>query len=165
MLHRGKCRNSIVVRNAVGQDAEAIERLYAQLSPRSRGIFVDPVRLDKIADNPDNLLLVIEHHGNVVATALLTICLDAMYGSQPFGVVENVVVDASFRSIGCGKALLETIDAVALDANCSKLMLLSGSMRSDAHSCFTAMGYDGDAKRGFVKYRSKLEATAGSGIR
>lgn len=165
MLFKEEGYGRLIVRHATGGDACSVEELYAQLSPRSGGVSVDPDRLDQIADDPRNLLLVVEHQGVVIATALLTICLDAMYRRQPFGVVENVVVDASHRSLGCGRALLEAIDRVALSADCSKVMLLSGAMRSDAHAYFTAMGYDGDAKRGFVKYRSSLEAGQLNGCR
>lgn len=160
MLFKEEGDGGLIVRHATGRDAGSLEELYAQLSPRSGGVSVDPDRLDQIADDPRNLLLVVEHEGVVVATALLTICLDAMYRSQPFGVVENVVVDASRRSLGCGRALLEAVDRAALSADCSKVMLLSGIMRNDAHAYFTAMGYDGDAKRGFVKYRSRLEGNS-----
>lgn len=158
MFFKEEGNGRLIVRHATSRDAGSVEGLYAQLLPLSGGVSVDPDRLDQIADDPRNLLLVVEQEGVVIATALLTICLDAMYRSQPFGVVENVVVDASRRSAGCGRALLEAVDRVALSADCSKVMLLSGTMRNDAHAYFAAMGYDGDAKRGFVKYRSGLEA-------
>lgn len=101
----------------------------------------------------------VEDEGHVVATAPLTICLDAMYRKQPFGVLENVVVNAETRSKGIGQFLLSAIDHIAVTKDCSKVMLLSSSDRGYAYAFFEATGYDGDAKRGFVKYRAALEAS------
>lgn len=151
---------TLSLRNAIGSDADAIGRLYSQLSQQSGSVSVDPVRLEEIAVDPSNLLLVAERDGCIVATALLTLCLDAMYRNQPFGVVENIVVDIGHRSSGCGKALMEAIDHAAMNADCSKVMLLSANMREDAHAYFRAMGYDDGKKRGFVKYRMELASRA-----
>ena len=151
---------SLIARHATRDDADAVERLYTLLSPENRSISVQPDRLDLIANDPANLLLVVEWKGNVIGTALLTICLDAMFGTQPFGVVENIIVDTDYRSTGCGRFVSDAIDRAALNADSSKVMLLSNHMRSDAHAYFEAMGYDGEVKRGFVKYRSRLEAAS-----
>lgn len=148
------------VRNATAEDASAIERLYAQLEPPGSGVSVNPDRLADIAADPATLLLVVEHDGDIVGTALLTICLDAMFGNQPFGVVDNIIVDAAGRSSGAGKVLLEAIEHVALREDCSKVILLSSRPRVGAHAFFKALGYDGNAERGFVKDRTALEATA-----
>jgi N-acetylglutamate synthase-like GNAT family acetyltransferase len=154
-----KAGASLIARHATSEDASGLERLYTQLSPQNDGVSVDPGRLDQIAEDPVNLILVIEWNENIVATALLTICLDVMFGRQPFGVVENVVVDTEYRARGFGRTLLDAIDCAALSADCSKVMLLSAASRGDAHAYFKAMGYNSEAKRGFVKYRSGLEAT------
>lgn len=117
---------------------------------------MDPERLSDIAADANNLLLVAECSGEVVGTALLTLCLDPMFGRQPFAVVENVVVEPAHRTRGCGRALFEAIEQVALDADCSKIMLMSGEARAGAHRFFVAMGYLTGEKCGFVKYRRNL---------
>jgi N-acetylglutamate synthase-like GNAT family acetyltransferase len=79
-----------------------------------------------------------------------------MYCEQPYGLVENVIVTAAARSTGIGRVLMAAIDAVAVDRDCSKLMLLSNSKRLQAHEFFSKRGFDGSVKRGFVKYRRSL---------
>jgi len=148
------------VRHALARDALAVQELYLQLVPPN-GVAVRPERIDEITADPNNLLLVADLGGEVVGTALVTFCLDPMYGRQPFGVVENVVVHRERRSLGVGRLLMAAVDRAALDRDCSKLMLLSGRARGEAHAFFRAAGYDGEAKRGFVKYRKALAGTAG----
>jgi N-acetylglutamate synthase-like GNAT family acetyltransferase len=143
------------VRRAQPRDAPAIERLYRLLVPGDDNIAVDPDRVAQLETDPTNHLLVVELEGVVSGSALLTICLDAMYGSQPFGVVENVIVLPASRGKGQGAALLRGLEDLARAAHCTKLLLLSSQRRSDAHAFFLRLGFDGDRKRGFVKYLNR----------
>ncbi len=151
--------SALRVRNAVAADAYALQALYQELVPGDDGIHVLPIRLEQIAEDPNTLLLVVDAGRGVLASALVTFCVDAMYREQPFGLVENVIVTAAARLKGVGRALMESINAAALERDCSKLMLLSNSKRLAAHDFFLKCGFDGINKRGFVKYRGAFMAT------
>jgi N-acetylglutamate synthase-like GNAT family acetyltransferase len=146
-----------VIRMAAGHDAPAIQSLYRELVDDAR-IHVLPDQIAAFADSPASFLLVAEMEAAVCATALLTICADAMYGNQPFGVMENVVVTRQMRGRGLGKQLLAHVEQLAINRNCTKLMLLSGSHRHEAHAFFRQCGFAGDTKQAFVKYRSQFAA-------
>ena len=77
-----------------------------------------------------------------------------MFRTQPFAVVENVIVDTAARGLGVGATLFNNIEAFCFNRNCSKIMLLSSVQRSDSHMFFEKQGFKGSVKRGFVKYRS-----------
>ena len=115
-----------------------------------------PEQIAAMSDSPAGFLLVVEAGGAVCATALLTICPDAMYGDQPFGVIENTVVTEAMRGRGLGRILLEAIEQLAIAHRCTKLMLLSGATREAAHAFFRRNGFASDAKRAFVKYRRQF---------
>jgi N-acetylglutamate synthase-like GNAT family acetyltransferase len=87
----------------------------------------------------------------------LSLCPDAMYGRQPFGVIENVVVREDARGAGVGTALLEHLQGLALQADCSKLMLSSAATRTSAHAFFKRSGFE-PSKVAFVKYRRAFAA-------
>jgi N-acetylglutamate synthase-like GNAT family acetyltransferase len=118
----------VVIREAKATDAAVIATLYRSLVQDAH-INVRPERLEAIAADPNTYLFVCEVDGVVCGTLLLTICLDAMYGSQPFGVVENVVVSETRRSMGIGSRLMEHVEAVCRERDCSKIMLLSAAAR------------------------------------
>jgi N-acetylglutamate synthase-like GNAT family acetyltransferase len=143
------------VRRAQPRDAPALEALYEALVPGDRNIVVDPERLAALHGDSTNYLFVLEEDGAVCGTAFLTVCLDAMYGFQPYGVVENVVVLSPARGKGAGRALMSEIERVARAERCTKLMLLSSTARLDAHAFFARMGFDAERKRGFVKYLNR----------
>jgi predicted N-acetyltransferase YhbS len=140
-----------VIRAAVPGDAAAVEALYRELVSNPQ-VAVLPERLAEIHADAHNFLLVAETDGRVVGTVFFTLCLDAMFGRAPFLVVEAVVVTAAARGQGVGAALLAHVEAQAVRAGASRIMLQSRSTRAPAHAFFQRMGFDGERKRGFVKY-------------
>ena len=149
-------KSSLIIRVAGPDDARAIEDLYRQLVANAT-VQVLPERLEQLAQDPRTELFVGEREGRICATALLSLCSDAMFGFQPFAVMENVVVDAAVRGAGIGDVLFRSIEAFCLQADCSKILLLSSSEREQAHHFFERSGYVGDSKRGFVKYRRAFQ--------
>jgi N-acetylglutamate synthase-like GNAT family acetyltransferase len=145
----------MLVRRAKRQDASAIEALYRLLVPADDNIRVAPDHVAKLEHDPTNYLLVGDVGGVIAGSAFLTICLDPMYGSQPYGVVENVIVAPDERGRGGGAALMHAVEAIARAARCTKLMLLSTRHRHEAHAFFIRVGFDGERKRGFVKYLNR----------
>jgi GNAT superfamily N-acetyltransferase len=143
------------VRRAGPSDSGGIEALYHELVPGDANIRVAPEHVTARACDAHNHLVVAELPGEICGSAFLTICLDPMYGAQPYGVVENVIVLSSRRAAGAGRALLTELERIARAAHCTKLMLLSSAARSGAHAFFSRLGYDGERKRGFVKYLNR----------
>ncbi|GAB3246661.1 GNAT family N-acetyltransferase [Chitinimonas naiadis] len=147
---------SITIRIAHAGDAAALTGLYRELV-NDPCIAVLPERLETLAQHADHALLVAEQGGRLLATAHLLFCLDAMYAHQPYALLENVVVAAAARGQGLGARLFSDIDRRCLARDCSKIMLLSNASRTDAHRFFARQGYEGDRKRGFVKYRRDMQ--------
>lgn len=143
------------IRPAQPGDAASIEGLYRLLVPGDPNVRVDPEHLAALELDPTNHLLVADGAGELSGTAFLTICRDPMYGSQPYGVLENLIVLPAARGQGGGTALLSALEQLARAARCTKLMLLSSRARTDAHQFFVRRGFDGERKRGFVKYLNR----------
>lgn len=145
----------LAIRTACPDDASEIGRLYRQLvsDPRVR---VERDRIEAVVDDPRTQLFVCETNGRIVATVLVSLCSDVMYGDQPFAVIENMVVDTHYRGLKIGEKLLLDVERFCLAEDCSKMMLMSSAARVDAHRFFERAGFSRDAKRGFVKYRRQF---------
>lgn len=143
----------MIVRQAEPKDADRIAELYAQLV-NDPAVEVEREQILVLSNDERTMLYVCEYNGNVLGSALLSLCPDVMFRKQPFAVVENVIVDAAARGMGIGAAMFREIESFCLKTNCSKIMLLSSSQRLDSHMFFEKQGLKGSVKRGFVKYRS-----------
>ena len=148
----------LTIRNARPSDAERITELYRQLVSNP-AVAVQSERICTVSEDPNTALFVCELGGQVQGSALVSLCADVMFASQPFAVVENVVVNETVRSKGLGSALLRHIEAFCLAKNCSKIMLLSSIHREQAHRFFERAGFAGSSKRAFVKYRRQFNAS------
>jgi N-acetylglutamate synthase-like GNAT family acetyltransferase len=144
-----------MIRRALAHDAAAIEGLYRELVSDPL-VSILPEQVAALAESTSSFLLVAESSGTICGSALLNICPDVMYRQQPFGVIENVVVAKVRRGTGIGGMLLAHIEQLALDRDCTKLMLLSGASRMEAHAFFRRCGFYGDTKNAFVKYRRQF---------
>lgn len=140
------------IRRATKEDAEAVANLYRELDTLAP-VSVLPERIEAVANSNTTYLLVCDDAGEIIATALVCLCQDVMFDNQPFALVENVVVSADYKREGIGKSMMDYIEAFCLEQDCSKIMLQTSSENRDARDFYTAMGYDPDAKIGFVKYR------------
>lgn len=139
------------IREAIPSDAKAIEALYKSFVSNP-AIDVRRERIEEIRADPCNFLLVAEHGGQLGGTAFFTICRDPMFAFRPYAVVENVVVMEGRRRKGIGRSLVQHIADIATRRECTKIMLLSSSYRTEAHSFFVRVGFDAEKKRGFVRY-------------
>ncbi|HEX7763900.1 MAG TPA: GNAT family N-acetyltransferase, partial [Cellvibrio sp.] len=140
------------IRRATKDDAEAIANLYRELNTLSPAS-VSPERIDAIANSENTYLLVCDDAGEIIATALVCLCQDVMFDNQPFALVENVAVRTDYKRKSVGKNIMDYIEAFCLEQDCSKIMLQTSSGNRNARDFYTAMGYNPDAKIGFIKYR------------
>jgi N-acetylglutamate synthase-like GNAT family acetyltransferase len=149
--------SQITVREATPNDADSLNTLYRLLTANA-AVNVRPDRIAAIAKHDDHFLLIAEIDNHVCGTVFTSFCMDAMFGEQPFTVIENIVIDMSWRRHGVGRKLLATVEAMSIARTSSKMMLLSAIEREFAHAFFQKIGFASDKKRGFVKYRSQFDA-------
>ncbi len=140
------------IRRAQASDAEAINKLYTELNTLSAPS-VSAERIAAVNETNHTYLLVCDDDGDVIATALVCLCQDVMFGNQPFALIENFIVGPDYQREGIGKSLMDYIEDFCLQQDCSKIILQTSSENRSARDFYTAMGYDPDAKIGFIKYR------------
>ncbi len=142
-----------VARRLTRADAAEIMRLYGHLVARERfpeASAAQPV-LDNILTHPGTSL-----HGTAISDQLTAMCtihiLPNMTRAQrPYALIENVVSDPAHRGKGHARIAMNHAIGAAWAADCYKVMLLSGS--ADGHGFYPRLGFDGDAKRGFILRR------------
>jgi hypothetical protein len=81
MLNR-RNGTTLTIREVRPSDASSLETLYRSLVSNHQ-ILVLPAQLGEIAADNNTYLFVCESNGSVHGTALLNICMDAMFQRQP----------------------------------------------------------------------------------
>lgn len=90
---------------------------------------------------------------NELAGSLMGIlCKDLIGECEPFMVIENVVVSSKIRRQGIGRKLMNEIEVIARQQNCSYIILVSGGQRVEAHRMYESMGYREEHVEGFRKF-------------
>ena len=69
---------------------------------------------------------------------------------RPYALIENVVTHRDYRRRGFGKVVIDKAINYAKEKDCYKIMLLSDSSRTEAHRFYESLGFDGNAKAGFL---------------
>jgi ribosomal protein S18 acetylase RimI-like enzyme len=128
------------VRPATAADLPALLAVLAELHPD------DPPPPDPLAvwraieAQPGRTVLVAVHGDAVVGTVDCAVLPNLTRGGRPFMQVENVVVAAAARRAGVGRALLTSALAMAREARCYKVQLLSRIDREAAHALYADSG-------------------------
>lgn len=142
------------IRELERSDLDALLALYAQLDPEDDPL---PARdeLDRIWDriraDADLIYLGGFVAGRLVAACNAAIIPNLTRAARPYAMIENVITEAGQRRRGYGKQVMRALIDRCLARNCYKVSLTSGTNRGrTAHSFYTNLGFDPDAKRAFV---------------
>ena len=86
-------------------------------------------------------IYVLTNETKVVASFVLTILPYLVHGGRSAGVLEDVVVDSTCRSMGIGKEILNKAILICKEAGCYKLSLSSNIQREKAHAFYLEQGF------------------------
>jgi len=113
------------IRPAEKRDLSSLLDLMNQLSPYSSQIDYTKISetFSSILEDKFYRLIVYETDDKIVGTALLLVQKNLSHGGRPYGHIENVVVDSSYRGKGIGKEMLEYLINEARKYNCYKVIL------------------------------------------
>lgn len=147
----------ISVREARANDAGEIQELLFYLT-NNPGVSVQPERLEEVASCNYSFVLVAEYFGAVVGTLQLTLCPDVMFKTQPYAVIENIVIRKENQKLGIGFTLMNKAIDLCTEKLCSKIMISSSINRVEAHQFFEKLGFSSENKKGFIKYPFRKSA-------
>ena len=94
------------------------------------------------------LYLGVEVDGDIVATCTINICANLSWSGRSYAMIENVIVEKTYRHQGIGKALLQAAKQYAQDKNCYKVALLTGTTEQAAVAFYQSVGFEA-SKIGF----------------
>lgn len=143
-----------MVREARRDELDALLELYLNL--HEEGIPEHDGHLAKtweqIMDDPNHHIIVNEVDGKLVSSCVCVIIPNLTRGIRPYAFVENVVTHADYRKKGYATECLDHAKKIAVDNNCYKMMLLTGSKRPETLDFYKNAGYNSNDKTAFIQW-------------
>ncbi|NSL56040.1 GNAT family N-acetyltransferase [Uliginosibacterium aquaticum] len=142
----------LILRELADHDLDALLGLYAELHPADAPLparsEVEAIWQQMRATSGLQLL------GGFVDEALVVSCTlvitpNLTRGGRPYALIENVVTTASQRRKGYAKALLEHAKALAWQARCYKVMLMTSRQDVATRAFYESAGFDAHTKQAY----------------
>ncbi len=135
----------LAVRPLGPDDFDAALALYETLT--GDGGVAGKERFGQLLDHPGSTVFASEVAGSLTAMATLHILPNMTQNGRPYALVENVVSLGRVRNEGHARAVMQAVIDAAWDADCYKVMLLTGQ-DTGARSFYEKLGFRADQKFG-----------------
>jgi len=89
--------------------------------------------------------------GKLVSSCVCIIIPNLTRGIRPYALIENVVTHPDYRGMGHATACLDCAKAIAVNAHCYKIMLLTGSHDAATLRFYERAGYNSGEKTAFIQ--------------
>lgn len=142
------------IRQIEQTDLIGLLQLYKQLHDNAMPIIDDKLSVlwkDIMADK-NHHIIVIEEEGKIVCSCVLIIVPNLTHHQRPYALIENVVTDQNFRKKGYATAVLDYAKQIAIEENCYKIMLLTGSKLDSTLKFYEQAGYNRNDKTAFIQW-------------
>ena len=137
--------SSVEIREAQPRDAASVAALLGELGyPSSPDQAAE--RIERIAADPSTWVVVAEVDGEIAGLGALHV-QNLVERDEPGCEVAGLVVGERFRRKGVGEALMEALEAEALQRGGRWMVLNTAHRRSDAHAFYEALGYEHTGRR------------------
>lgn len=128
--------------------------LYTQLHDNPMPEIDEPLRdlWSRILNDPNHHVLVGVEDGEIVTSCVVMIVLNLTRGQRPYAHIENVITDERHRKKGYATVVLNAARLVAKNANCYKIMLMTGAKDERTLAFYRRAGYNSDDKTAFIQW-------------
>ncbi len=88
----------------------------------------------------------------IVSSCVCVIIPNLTRNVRPYAFIENVVTHADYRGKGYATECLNYAKGIAKNANCYKMMLLTGSKKETTFMFYERAGYNSTDKTAFIQW-------------
>jgi len=143
-----------VIREAEESDLKSMFLLYTQLHNN-----LVPQNNEKINMLWHSILNDKNHHiilgclgEKIISSCVVVVVPNLTHSQRPYALVENVITDENYRNKGYASAILNYAKEIALNENCYKIMLMTGSKNDSTLNFYRKAGYNAEDKTAFIQW-------------
>lgn len=143
-----------MVREITESDLTGLFELYTQLhgNPIPQNTAELSALCRKILNDENHHIIVAEEDGKIVSSCVCVIVPNLTHGQRPYALIENVVTDEAYRRRGLATVCLNYAREIAVNANCYKMMLLTGSKEESTLRFYEKARYNRNDKTAFIQW-------------
>ena len=143
-----------MIREAKQKDLDAILELYLFLHEDSIPEKDEHLKATwrQIIQDPNHHLIVNEVYNTIVSSCVCIIIPNLTRNIRPYAFIENVVTHEDYRGKGYAGECLEYAREIAAKENCYKMMLLTGSKKTETLRFYEKAGYYSGDKTAFIQW-------------
>ena len=142
-----------MIREAESGDLKDILELYLHL--HEEGIPEDNDHLrttwNQIINDPNHHIILNVVDGKIVSSCVCVIIPNLTRNVRPYAFIENVVTHKDYRCRGLASECLDHAKKIAIENNCYKMMLLTGSKKPSTLHFYEKAGYNMNDKTAFYQ--------------
>lgn len=112
-----------------------------------------------LTDTWSNIMMDKNHHiivneidGKIVSSCVCVIIPNLTRNIRPYALIENVVTHSKYRGKGYAAECLNFARELALEEDCYKMMLLTGSKELSVINFYKKTGYNNTDKTAFIQW-------------
>ena len=110
------------------------------------------VVLKEIMEDKNHHIIVNDIDGKIVSSCVCVIIPNLTRNGRPYAFIENVVTHIEYRNKGYATKCLNYAKEIAINNNCYKMMLLTGSKRQSTLDFYKNAGYNSNDKTAFIQW-------------
>lgn len=107
---------------------------------------------ERIISDKDHHIVVSILDDKIISSCVVVIIPNLTHSQQPYALIENVITDEAYRKKGYATALLNYAKDIALNNNCYKIMLLTGSKKESTLNFYEQAGFNRNDKTAFIQW-------------
>ncbi len=144
----------MVIREIRGNELNDLLELYTHL--HELGVPEDSEHLKNtwaaICNDENHHIIVCEVDGKLVSSCVCVIIPNLTRNIRPYAFIENVVTHTEYRGKGYATACLNYAKKLAVNADCYKMMLLTGAKSESTLNFYQRAGYNCTDKTAFIQW-------------
>lgn len=142
------------IREINKNDFDGLMNLYMQLhdnlfpnkTERVMNVWQD------ILNDKNHHIIVAEENGKIVSSCVCVIIPNLTRSQRSYAFIENVITDKDYRKRGLATDCLNYAKEIAINENCYKIMLLTGSKEESTLKFYEQAGYNRNDKTAFIQW-------------
>ncbi|EHL14851.1 hypothetical protein HMPREF9630_00894 [Peptoanaerobacter stomatis] len=143
-----------MVREAIKEDLYELLSLYLFL--HEKDVPEDTRHLEitwnKIIEDVNHHIIVNEINGKILSSCVCVIIPNLTRNMRSYAFIENVVTNEEYRGKGYATECLNYAKEIAINNNCYKMMLLTGTKNESTLDFYKNAGYNSEDKTAFIQW-------------